>query len=260
VDPVFDFGLNWESFSRKAVTGSTLETAATSLRRTFLLENFNGESFLDVGCGSGIFSVAAKKLDAGRVVGLDLSIHSIEAARHNAQRFERRSIEFLKADILDATLYDRLGMFDNVCAWGSLHHTGSMWEAFKNTARFVKPGGRFVLAIYRKHFSSRMWRSIKRFYNRAPRIMKRIMEGSLYPTAYLGVALWTRKNPIKILRGYRGMDFHHDVVDWLGGYPYEYAAAEDICRFAEGLGFETLKVLPAIHPLGNNEFLFTKKK
>jgi len=42
-------------------------------------------SVLDYGCGSGILAIAAKKLGAGAVVGVDIDPQAVQAARDNAQ-------------------------------------------------------------------------------------------------------------------------------------------------------------------------------
>ena len=38
------------------------------------------------------------------------------------------------------------------------------------------------------------------------------------------------------------MSWINDVVDWVGGYPYEYASVEDITEFYRRDGFEPLKI------------------
>ena len=39
----------------------------------------------------------------------------------------------------------------------------------------------------------------------------------------------------------RGMDFGHDLHDWLGGYPYESISSKDVHRLMESLGFVLVK-------------------
>lgn len=56
----------------------------------------------------------------------------------------------------------------------------------------------------------------------------------------------------------RGMDFLYDVVDWVGGYPYEYASIEEIEKLMMNLGFQKLKHEKAQVPTGCNEFIFRK--
>jgi 2-polyprenyl-6-hydroxyphenyl methylase/3-demethylubiquinone-9 3-methyltransferase len=54
------------------------------------------------------------------------------------------------------------------------------------------------------------------------------------------------------------MDFHYDVVDWVGGYPYQYGTIDEISRFVEALGFEVQRRIPAKVPTGCNEFVFRR--
>ena len=77
-------------------------------------------------------------------------------------------ITFEQASVLDAACLDKLGHFDIVYAWGSLHHTGAMWNALRNVTQRVAPGGTLALSIYNKHLTSPIWRGIKRLYNQLP--------------------------------------------------------------------------------------------
>ncbi|MFT4171258.1 MAG: 50S ribosomal protein L11 methyltransferase [Rhodocyclaceae bacterium] len=46
----------------------------------------DGTSVLDYGCGSGILAIAAAKIGAGRVVGVDIDDHAVQASLANAER------------------------------------------------------------------------------------------------------------------------------------------------------------------------------
>jgi 2-polyprenyl-6-hydroxyphenyl methylase/3-demethylubiquinone-9 3-methyltransferase len=54
------------------------------------------------------------------------------------------------------------------------------------------------------------------------------------------------------------MDFGYDVVDWIGGYPYEYASIDEITGFVTRLGFIDERVIPAQVGTGCNEFVFRR--
>ena len=62
-------------------------------------------------------------------------------------------------------------------------------------------------------------------------------------------------NPLK---KERGMDFWFDVIDWVGGYPYEYATCREVESLVTNHGFEMRRCIPATVPTGCNEFLFEK--
>jgi len=66
-----------------------------------------------------------------------------------------------------------------------------------------------------------------------------------------------KKDPRKI-KG-RGMDFYYDVIDWIGGYPYEYISIKELNQYMEKLGFTNVKTIPwSSSPIANNEFIYKK--
>jgi 2-polyprenyl-3-methyl-5-hydroxy-6-metoxy-1,4-benzoquinol methylase len=253
---VFDFGLNWESFSEKRLEPQRIADAVRSLQSLLQRDDLQGMSFLDVGCGSGLFSIAAHRLRAARIVGIDVNPRCVAVSRGNMGRFApQAAILFEEVSALDRERLAALGTFDVVYAWGSLHHTGSMWCAIANTAEQVSPGGTLVLAIYKKHMTSPAWKGIKRLYNRAPGAAQYLMAIFFAPAIYAAKFLATGRNP---LNKERGMDFWHDVIDWIGGYPYEYATHEKVEAFMKANGFTLRRYVPAQTPIGCNEFVFER--
>ena len=143
----FDFGANWDAFSDRLMAEGCLHVAMESLQKLLQRESLDGASVADVGCGSGLFSLAAAKLGAGRVVGLDINPLCIEVCGRNKTRLAPSApVSFHRASVLSPKELAPFGTFDLVYAWGSLHHTGAMWEAMRNVTRMVAPGGTLVLA------------------------------------------------------------------------------------------------------------------
>jgi 2-polyprenyl-3-methyl-5-hydroxy-6-metoxy-1,4-benzoquinol methylase len=259
----FSFGKNWQEFLKK-LTAEKLDIAKGSLVE-FLGRDIKGKTFIDVGCGSGIFSLAAVKLGA-KVTSIDVDDNSLACATFLKQKYAKNADwKIMKASALDKDLA-RLGKFDIIYSWGVLHHTGDMKAALRNVSRIVKKSGKVYIAIYNnneKHVfegTSKSWTKIKRIYNKSPASIKRVIY--LGYTAYLLTGITaTLHNPVKYVKNYqtvRGMDFFTDVKDWIGGYPYEYASADEIVKFFSKLGFKAIKVKLA-RSLGCNEFLFRKK-
>lgn len=252
----FDFGVNWQDFSRQ-IGPEKIEAAAQSLRFLLQREDLKDLSFLDVGCGSGLFSIAAFRLGASRVVGIDINSLCISVSEQNRRNLAPQAqITFLQGSILDKDLLISLGNFDVVYAWGVLHHTGAMWPSIRLVAERVAPDGQLALAIYNRHVTSPLWRKIKRFYNRIPSLGQQAMIVGFAGVIYIAKFLVTRRNP---LEKQRGMDFWHDVVDWVGGYPYEYAAPQEVEAFVRSLGFDLQNFVPAQVPTGCNEFVFKRR-
>ncbi|HEX2698064.1 MAG TPA: class I SAM-dependent methyltransferase [Anaerolineales bacterium] len=250
---MFKFGENWASFSTQ-LDESRLEEATHSLETLFGKGALKGVSFLDIGCGSGVFSIAATRLGAQKVLGLDVDPVSVRVSQENANRWLRdhKSVTFQQASALDDAFMHSLAQFDVVYSWGVLHHTGNMQKALANAVLAVRPGGLLMIAIYNRHWSSPMWKFIKWLYNRAGKIGQRFIVWLLTPVIFAAKWLVTRQNPFKMRRG---MDFMHNVIDWVGGYPYEYASVEEMKSYLSSLGFELLSVRPADVPTGCNEFV-----
>lgn len=254
---MFDFGKNWEEYSLNAADATALADAEISLRSLLDADSLRGKSFLDLGSGSGLFSIAAARLGAGPVLGMDVNPKCIDVAEANTKRFlgDAAPPEFREGSVLDAAAMEKTDRFGIVYAWGSLHHTGRMYDAIRNAAGRVAEGGTFALAIYNRNVTSPVWKGIKWTYNAAPGILRALMVYFFAGVIYAAKFAVTRRNPME---KQRGMKFFYDVVDWVGGYPYEYASRDEIERFVEGLGFRTKKFVPAEVPTGCNEFVFEK--
>ena len=254
---MFDFGENWEKFS-KTLTPDDYSQAITGLKE--LVGNVEGKSFIDVGCGSGIVSIAANSLSAEKVLAIDVNPRCISVSKQNLENIKNwdtrivpEKVAFKEFSILDDCA--DLGKFDVVYSWGVLHHTGDMYKSFSNIISLVKPGGLLAIAIYNKHSSSQVWRGIKWLFNKSPGIIKRVLFYIFLFIKFLGVLILQRKNP---LRKERGMHFYYDVYDWIGGYPYEFADIDEVCGYFQKNGFTTEKVYPTAGFTGCNEYVFRK--
>lgn len=248
----FNFGENWQDYSQKYLTEKQLKEAEVSLTSLVGRDKIKNKSFLDIGSGSGIFSIAASRLGASSVVGIDISPESVEAAEKNAKKYAARA-KFICGSILKAKKLKKLGKSEVVYSWGVLHHTGSMYKAIDNAIDLVKPGGILVIAIYNKHWSSPLWKLVKYIYNFMPKVGKTFMIYFFYVVIFVAKFLVTGKNPFK---KDRGMSFYYDVVDWIGGYPYEYASKKEIVDFVKKRGLKLTKFVPAEVPTGCNEYVF----
>ena len=262
----FEFGRNWCKFL-KDLDDSRIARAEDSLKEMLNVKSLSGKSLIDIGSGSGLFSLAARRLGA-RVYSFDYDPDSVASTRELRRRFfpEDRQWEIEQGSALDRQYLQDLGQFDVVYSWGVLHHTGSMWEALENVAPIVKPGGTLFIAIYNDQGkTSRRWLKVKRMYNKLPANTRFLV---LWP-AFLQI--WWRRllkdlflgRPLASFRNYhavRGMSLWRDVVDWVGGYPFEVAKPEQIFDFFHQRGFELVRLTTQGGDLGCNEFVFTKQR
>jgi 2-polyprenyl-3-methyl-5-hydroxy-6-metoxy-1,4-benzoquinol methylase len=261
----FQFGENWARFLR-LLDEQRIAHAQESFLAMLGMENLKGKSFLDVGSGSGLSSLAAARLGAAKIHSFDFDPQSVACTRELKRRyfpdFADWTIE--EGSALDAAYLARCGQFDVVYSWGVLHHTGQMWKALETVKDSVAPGGRLFIAIYNDQgMISRWWRLVKSIYVKG--WLGRALVVSVFVPYFvlrgLAADLLRLKNPLARYREYskvRGMSVVHDWMDWLGGYPFEYARPEEISAFYEKRGFHLSKLKTCGRSLGNNEFVFVK--
>jgi 2-polyprenyl-6-hydroxyphenyl methylase/3-demethylubiquinone-9 3-methyltransferase len=261
----FDFGRNWAEFSQNAATLERVAQARDQFRSLMGDIELKGKTFLDIGFGQGFSLLSASALGA-RAVGCDINPKCHEVIERNRVLFPDAGVGTIPlhvGSILDDAVVAALrgtqessgAGFDVVHSWGVLHHTGDMKRAIANAGSLVRPGGRFVVAIYNRHWSSLPWLAIKALYVHSPGWLQRLLVGSLYPVIWLAKLAVTGTNPRSMNRG---MDFYYDVVDWVGGYPYEYASIAEMEEICRPLGFSLLRSIPAKVPTGCNELVFRK--
>ena len=231
--------------------------------------DLDGLTFLDAGSGSGLFSLAAVRLGAQRVRSFDYDPHSVECTQELRRRYAPRAAEWIveRGDALDGDYVRSLGRFDVAYSWGVLHHTGNMWVALDNIAGTVADGGRLFIAIYNDQgYRSDLWRAVKRSYNVLPPALRLALTLLvLIPREGLAaLKAVTRGRPQDYLRGWtdykssRGMSRWHDLVDWVGGYPFEVARPEAIFDFVRERGFTLERLTTCGGKLGCNEYVFVR--
>ncbi len=264
----FKFGENWTRFL-SLLDEERIRQAIDSLKAMLEVDNLEGKSFLDIGSGSGLFSLAAKRLGA-KVISFDYDPQSVACTKELKRRYYEgdTSWQVDAGSVLDQEYLNKLGKFDIVYSWGVLHHTGAMWTALGNVADSVAPRGKLFIALYNDQGgASKRWLKIKQIYNKLPAHLRPIFAACIYFPRELRFFLihLVRRQPLKYFstiinynKTNRGMSWWYDLIDWIGGYPFEVSKPEQIFDFYKNRDFRLIALRTCAGGLGCNEFVFQR--
>jgi 2-polyprenyl-6-hydroxyphenyl methylase/3-demethylubiquinone-9 3-methyltransferase len=261
----FAFGENWTRFL-ELLDDDRIRQAEESLRKMLETDSLAGKTFIDVGSGSGLFSLAARRLGA-KVMSFDYDPHSVACAIELKRRYFNGDAQWTieEGSVLDAGYLRRLGQFDVVYSWGVLHHTGQMWQALANVDQLVKQdGGKLFIALYNDQGrASKMWWAIKKAYVTLPPFLRWLVVVPCYvrlwgPTIIKDFLRFKPFHSMRAYKGARGMSPHRDVIDWVGGFPFEVSKPEQVFDFYRARGYTLRRLVTCAGGLGCNELVFQR--
>jgi len=251
----FNFGKNWLNFLNK-LDSKQIEDSENYIKKILKIDNLEGKTFVDIGCGSGLSSLAARNLGAN-VTSFDSDKNAVQCTNKLKDTFYSgdKNWNVLNGSVLDDKFLLKLNNFDYVYSWGVLHHTGNMQVALENIIKLVKKNGILYIAIYNdQKLKSKYWYFIKKNYNRFPILRPFLI-------IFYGLCLTLPSIILKSILNIkqpRGMHPWYDLIDWLGGYPFEVSKPNDIINFYKLRNFILIKLINVGKKLGCNEYVFLK--
>jgi len=263
----FNFGNNWQNFIDNKLDEERVDIAEKSLIEFSVKKNRKEKTFLDIGSGSGLFSLAAKRLGY-KVISMDVDQDSVNCTKFLKKKYfkNNKNWKIFNGSILDEKIIEKMPNSDVVYSWGVLHHTGHMWLALDNCIRKLKPKGKLFIAIYNDQgIKSRLWWIVKYIYNYLPNYLKKIYFILILILTYFFVLLkkillFDLKNLFNYIlnvKQNRGMSFYYNMLDWIGGYPYEYSSFENLKKYCENKGLKVIK-FKKNYSLGCHQIVFKK--
>ena len=266
----FRFGNNWKDFVDNNLNEESVKHAI-SCTKNILDESkidLKDKTVIDIGCGSGLFSLVALELGAKFVTSFDFDPDSVICTKNllKSRNFDEKNYKCIEGNILDVDFINNLGKYDLVYSWGVLHHTGELYQALKNATLLVENDGLIFISLYQKTIFDPLWKVEKKFFSSSSKNIQLVI---CKIWIILLKILYTLKGKSfkKIVSNYfmkRGMNFYNDLYDWLGGYPYEGIDTKDCVKFFSKLGFINilLKKRSKYYAIssGCNEYIFSKVK
>lgn len=272
----FEFGKNWNSFIQKHFSDAMVNDARTALLDFLGIPALKGMSFLDIGCGSGLSSLAALRAGASRIMSFDYDPESVRTAER-LHRYAGSPPHWTvrQGSVLDEGFVRSLGTYDVVYSWGVLHHTGDWRTALANARVPLHADSLLFVALYSSTASENNtvfgqpspeeWLEIKKKYVESGKTTRNRMVAQYIWRRYFAAA---GANPLRLIRclgdlcsrwkGYsktsRGMNFFTDIRDWLGGWPMEFVS-ETQCLDMAGRNLD-LGLLRMRTGCANTEYLF----
>ena len=254
-DNNFSFGKNWLHFIQNNINDSVIESSRIDIIKWFDVKD---KSIIDIGCGSGLSSLIFNNEKAKYIYSFDYDINSVDSTLllKNKQKIINNDWVIKQGNILDTDYIKSLGKFDIVYSWGVLHHTGDLWKAIKNA--IYLSNDLIMLSLYSNIANYDNDFTAKQNYNKFNELEKKKNIADYVMT----VKQSSKKNE-EILNwntpSKRGMNKYNDIIDWVGGFPYEVCSTKQINQFMEENGFILIQKYDPVQQ-ACHEWLFKKIK
>jgi len=231
------FGLQWNKYE---VAHDDEDRATFQAKTGIALEDLAGLRVLDAGCGGGRYSKVAGEAGA-TVVGADHST-AVEKAARLCGHLDQ--VNFVQADLKKLPLQP--ASFDFVFSIGVMHHDADTRAVFDAVSRFVKPGGKFSVWLYRRNQWWQEWinNALRR---RSVNMPAEKLEPWCRRGAWLGGLPLVGKTLNKVVNFSNHPNYENricDTFDWYAPQYQHHHTVTELRSWFEEAGFEDLITLP----------------
>ncbi len=231
------FGLQWTSYN---VAHDDEDRATFQAKTGLTLAELSGKTVLDAGCGGGRYCKVAG--EAGAIVtGVDHT-RAVNKARELCQHLD--NVRFIQADLKRLPFEE--ASFDLVFSIGVMHHDADTKAVFDSVAKYVKPGGRYSVWLYRRNQPWQEWIN-NRLRARTTKMPPHSLEPWCRWGAWMGGLPIVNKTLNKIVNFSNHPDYENRVCDTFDWYAPAYQfhhTVEELSSWFNDAGFTQLRVLP----------------
>ncbi|MEM1062275.1 MAG: class I SAM-dependent methyltransferase [Planctomycetota bacterium] len=231
------FGRQW---NRYEVAHDDEDRATFQAKTGTTLDELRGVRVLDAGCGGGRYCKVAGEAGA-TVVGADHS-HAVDKAAKLCAHLP--DVAFVQADL--KRLPFEPASFDFVFSIGVMHHDADTRAVFDAVSKFVKPGGRYSVWLYRRNqwWQERINDALRA---RTTRMDPDRLEKLCRVGAFLGGVPVVKSTLNKVVSFSAHPDAENrlcDTFDWYAPAYQHHHTVEELAGWFEEAGFGDLRVLP----------------
>lgn len=231
------FGRQWTKFD---VAHDDEDRATFQAKTGLSLAELKGLSILDAGCGGGRYAKVCGEAGA-TVFGADHT-QAVDKAAELCRHLP--NVQFVQADLKHLPFEPE--SFDAVFSIGVMHHDVNTRAVFEAVAQMVKPGGKYVVWLYRRNWAWQEWIN-DALRRRTTRMNADRLERWCVWGARLGGIPVLKQTLNKLANFSAHPNFENRVCDTFDWYAPEYQhhhTVAELLDWFESAGFTDLKVLP----------------
>ncbi len=231
------FGDQWTTYE---VAHDDEDRATFEAKTGMPLSDLKGLRVLDAGCGGGRYSKICGEAGAA-VIGAD---HSRAVDKATQLCSHLNNVRFVQADLKQLPLEP--ASFDFAFSIGVMHHDANTRKVFDAVARFVKPGGRYSVWLYRRN---QWWQEVINSGLRAvtTRLPSVVLKPFCHAGAVLGGIPVVNRTLNKLVNFSAHPSYENRVCDtfdwWAPRYQFHHTI-DELSQWFTDAGFTDLKVLP----------------